>query len=229
MFEGMSEDMTQKYKQVFLAPLIIENPVTYQILGICSALAVTSSLLPALLMSAAMTSVITIAAGAVSAIRHTVPKNIRIIIEITIVSSLVIIVDQILKAYAYEVSRQLSVFVGLIITNCIVLARCEGFAMHNPVGISMVDGLAHGIGYSLLLLTVAIIRELLGSGTLLGINILPLAVDGGWYQPNGIMLLAPSGFFIIGLLIWLINHMKQRQQRQTTRQLQEQLLKNRAT
>jgi Na+-transporting NADH:ubiquinone oxidoreductase subunit D len=219
--------MTTKFKQVFLTPLISENPVTYQILGVCSALAVTSSLKPALLMSVAMTSVITFAAGAVSAIRHTVPKNIRIIIEITIVSSLVIIVDQILKAYAYEVSRQLSVFVGLIITNCIVLARCEGFAMHNPVGISMLDGLAHGIGYSLLLLSVATIRELLGSGNLLGVNILHLASDGGWYQPNGLMRLAPSGFFIIGLLIWLINHIKQRQLRQTSRQLQNQLLENR--
>jgi len=196
--------MNNQAREVFLGPLINNNPVTLQVLGICSALAVTTSLVPALLMGAALTSVATFGNASVSLIRHHIPGNIRIIIQITIISSLVIIVDQILRAYAYETSRQLSVFVGLIITNCIVLARTEGFAMNNGVGLSFLDGLGNGLGYSLILVIVASIRELLGAGTLMGIAILPLVSEDGWFYTNGLMLMAPSGFFIIGLLIWLI-------------------------
>lgn len=183
-------------------PLLRNNPVAIQFLGICSALAVTTSLLPTLLMCAALTSVACLANVFVSLIRHHIPDNIRIIIQITIISSFVIVVDQILKAYAWETSRQLSVYVGLIITNCIVLARTENFAMNNGVASSLLDGLGHGLGYSLILICVAAIRELLGAGSLLGITILPLAGEGGWYEGNGMMLMAPSGFFIIGLLVW---------------------------
>ena len=200
--------MTKKAKDALIRPLIDNNPVTLQVLGICSALAVTTSLLPAILMSLSVISVMTVANVSVSLMRHKIPNSIRIIIQITIVASLVIIVDQVLKAYAYETSKQLSVFIGLIITNCIVLAHTEGFAMNNSVGVSFLDGLGTGFGYSIILITVATLRELFGSGSLLGISILPLATEGGWYQPNGIMLVAPSGFFIIGLLIWLIRTWK---------------------
>jgi len=203
--------MTNKAKDTLLGPLIDNNPITLQVLGICSALAVTTSMLPAVLMSLAVISVITIGNVSVSLMRHYIPNSIRIIIQITIIASLVIIVDQVLKAYAYETSKQLTVFVGLIITNCIVLAHTEGFAMNNSVWISFLDGLGTGLGYSIILITVAALRELFGSGSLLGISILPLAAEGGWYHPNGIMLVAPSGFFIIGLLIWLIRTWKSAQ------------------
>ena len=203
--------MTNISKDILIKPLIDNNPITLQVLGICSALAVTTSLLPAILMSLALTSVLTIANVSVSLMRHIMPNNIRIIIQITIIASLVIIVDQVLKAYAFETSKQLSVFVGLIITNCIVLAHTEGFAMNNSVGMSFLDGLGTGIGYSMILISVAAIRELFGSGSLLGVSILPLATEGGWYHPNGIILVAPSGFFIIGLLIWLIRTWKSAQ------------------
>lgn len=203
--------MTDKVKNALLRPLIDNNPVTLQVLGVCSALAVTTSLLPAILMSLALTSVLILANVSVSLMRHIIPNNIRIIIQITIIASLVIIVDQVLKAYAYETSKQLSVFVGLIITNCIVLAHTEGFASNNSVGVSFLDGLGTGLGYSMILITVASLRELFGSGSLLDVSILPLATEGGWYHPNGIMLVAPSGFFIIGLLIWLIRSLKSAQ------------------
>jgi Na+-transporting NADH:ubiquinone oxidoreductase subunit D len=192
-------------KETLFGPLLLRNPVALQALGICSALAVTTSLKPTLLMCLAVTSVITLASTAISLIRNYIPNNIRIIIQITIISSLVIIVDQILKAYAYETSRQLTVYVGLIITNCIVLARTEGYAMNNPVGSSFLDGLGNGLGYSAMLIVIATLRELFGAGTVLGYVVLPLTGDGGWYYANGIMRMAPSGFFIIGLLIWLIN------------------------
>ncbi|NIN34815.1 MAG: NADH:ubiquinone reductase (Na(+)-transporting) subunit D [Gammaproteobacteria bacterium] len=207
--------MKNQAKEIFLGPLINNNPVTLQVLGICSALAVTTSLLPALLMCMALTSVATLGNVSVSLIRHHIPSSIRIIIQITIISSLVIIVDQILRAYAYETSKQLSVFVGLIITNCIVLARTEGFAMNNGIGMSFLDGLGHGLGYSLILVIVASTRELLGAGTLMGVSILTLAKDGGWFHPIGLMLMAPSGFFIIGLLIWLIRSWQKPQLEQT--------------
>ena len=158
----------------------------------------------ALIMCLALTSVTALSNASISMIRDRIPSSIRIIVQMTIIASLVIVVDQILKAYAYDTSKTLSVFVGLIITNCIVLGRAEAFAMKNPVGISFLDGIGNGLGYSVVLIIVAVFRELFGSGTLLGYAILPLAKDGGWYEPNGMMLLPPSAFFIIGLLIWLI-------------------------
>jgi Na+-transporting NADH:ubiquinone oxidoreductase subunit D len=195
-------------KKIILDPLLDNNPITLQILGICSALAVTTSLAPALLMSAAVTVVIILSNASVSVIRHHVPSSIRIIVMMTIIASLVIIVDQVLKAFAFDLAKSLTVFVGLIITNCIVLGRAEAFAMKNGVGLSVLDGLGNGLGYSLILIIVAVCRELFGSGTLLGQQILPLVTAGGWYNPNGLMLLAPSAFFIIGLLIWGIRTWK---------------------
>ncbi|MDH3645885.1 MAG: NADH:ubiquinone reductase (Na(+)-transporting) subunit D [Gammaproteobacteria bacterium] len=203
--------MASKAKQVLLRPLIDENPITLQILGICSALAVTTSLLPSLLMSLSVITVIAFANASIGALRHHIPTNIRIIVQMTIIASLVIVADQMLKAFAYESSRQLSVFVGLIITNCIVLGRAEAFAMKNSVGLSFLDGLGNGIGYSLILILVASTRELFGSGTLLGYTILPSVSTGGWYEPNGLMLLPPSAFFIIGLIIWAIRSWKREQ------------------
>jgi Na+-transporting NADH:ubiquinone oxidoreductase subunit D len=195
-------------RKALLAPLVDNNPITLQVLGICSALAVTTSLLPALLMCLALTSVTALSTAAISSIRNRIPNNIRIIVHMTIIASFVIVVDQLLRAYAFETSKQLSVFVGLIITNCIVLGRAEAFAMKNGVGMSFLDGLGNGLGYSAILITVAIIRELFGAGTLLGYPVLPLASDGGWYEANGLLLLPPSAFFIIGLLIWAIRSWK---------------------
>ena len=198
-------------RKVLIDPLVDNNPVTLQVLGICSALAVTTSLLPALLMCVALTSVTALSTATISSIRNRIPNNIRIIVHMTIIASFVIVVDQLLRAYAFETSKQLSVFVGLIITNCIVLGRAEAFAMKNSVGMSFLDGLGNGLGYSAILITVATIRELSGAGTLLGYPILPLVSDGGWYQANGLMLLPPSAFFIIGLLIWAIRGWKRAQ------------------
>jgi len=195
-------------RKVLIDPLVDNNPVTLQVLGICSALAVTTSLMPALLMCLALTSVAALSTAAISSIRTRIPNNIRIIVHMTIIASFVIVVDQLLRAYAFETSRQLSVFVGLIITNCIVLGRAEAFAMKNGVGMSFLDGLGNGLGYSAILIVVAVLRELLGAGTLLDYRILPLASDGGWYEANGLMLLPPSAFFIIGLLIWGIRSWK---------------------
>jgi Na+-transporting NADH:ubiquinone oxidoreductase subunit D len=189
-------------RKVLIDPLVDNNPVTLQVLGICSALAVTTSLFPALLMCVALTSVAALSTAAISSIRNRIPNNIRIIVHMTIIASFVIVVDQLLRAYAFETSKQLSVFVGLIITNCIVLGRAEAFAMKNGVALSFLDGLGNGLGYSAILIIVATIRELTGAGTLLGYPILPLVSDGGWYEANGLMLLPPSAFFIIGLLIW---------------------------
>jgi len=203
--------MSDSSRKVLIDPLVDNNPVTLQVLGICSALAVTTSLLPALLMCVAMISVTTLATGTISSIRHFIPNNIRIIVQMTIIASFVILVDQLLRAYAFETSRQLSVFVGLIITNCIVLGRAEAFAMKNGVRISMLDGLGNGLGYSLILIVVATFRELLGAGSLMGFEILPLVSNGGWYPANGLMLLPPSAFFIIGLLIWAIRSWKPKQ------------------
>ncbi len=199
--------MKQEDRQILFEPVIDNNPITLQVLGVCSALAVTVKLAPSLIMCVALTFVITCASAAVSLIRHHIPTNIRIIVQITIIASLVIVVDQVLKAFAWEISKQLSVFVGLIITNCIVLGRAEAFALHNPVR-DVLDALGHAMGYSLILILVATLRELFGSGTLLGFQVLPLVRDGGWYEPNGLMLLAPSAFFIIGLLIWAFRSWK---------------------
>jgi Na+-transporting NADH:ubiquinone oxidoreductase subunit D len=196
--------MKPELKAAILDPLINENPITFQILGLCSALAVTTSMLPALLMSLAVTGVLAFGSAVISAIRHYIPDNVRIVVQMTIIASLVIVVDQILKAYAFETSKQLSVFVGLIVTNCIVLGRIESFAMKNAVLPSFLDGLGNGLGYSLALMSIAAIRELLGAGSLFGTTILPTINDGGWYYPNGLMILPPGVFFIIGLLIWAI-------------------------
>jgi len=195
-------------RQVVLDPLVDNNPITLQILGICSALAVTTTLAASLLMCLALTTVVAFSNASISMIRNHVPSSIRIIVQMTIIASLVIVVDQLLKAFAYDVAKTLSVFVGLIITNCIVLGRAEAFAMKNPPMISMLDGLGNGLGYSLVLITVGATRELFGSGTLLGYSVLPTVNDGGWYYTNGLMLLPPSAFFIIGMLIWAIRSWK---------------------
>ena len=208
-------------RRILIDPLIDDNPVLLQVLGICSALAITTSLLPALLMCAAMTSVAMFSAAAISAIRAHIPNNIRIIVQMTIIASLVIVVDQVLKAYAYETSKQLSVFVGLIITNCIILGRAEAFAAKNPVGASFLDGLGNGLGYSAVLIVVATCRELFGAGTLLGYTVLPLTSDGGWYEANGMMLLPPSAFFIIGLLIWAVRTARPKQVEKPDYQIHE--------
>ena len=208
-------------KQVLIDPLVDNNPVTLQVLGICSALAVTTSLLPSLIMCIALTSVAALSGAAISSIRHRVPNNIRIIVQMTIIASLVIVTDQVLRAYAFETSKQLSVFVGLIITNCIVLGRAEAFAMKNGVGMSFLDGLGNGLGYSVILILVAATRELFGAGTLLGYEILPLTSNGGWYEANGLMLLPPSAFFIIGGLIWAVRTWKKAQVERPDYQIHE--------
>lgn len=192
-------------------PLVNDNPITLQILGLCSALAVTKTLATALIMSLAVTSVITLSNGLVSLLRRDMPTNVRLIVQITIISSLVIVVDQVLKAYAYELSKQLSVFVGLIVTNCIILGRAEAFAMKNSVGLSVLDGLGNALGYSWILILVGSVRELFGAGTLLGAEILPAVSAGGWYQPAALMLLPPSAFFLIGFLIWALRTWKTEQ------------------
>lgn len=196
--------MASTAKKVLTDPLIDNNPIMLQVLGICSALAVTTSLVTSLIMSLALTAVVAFSNLSISMIRRQIPSSIRIIVQMTIIASLVIIVDQILKAYAYDISKQLSVFVGLIITNCIVMGRAEAFAMSNPPGLSFLDGIGNGLGYSLVLITVGTIRELFGTGKLLGYPILPVVHDGGWYVPNGLLLLPPSAFFIIGLMIWAV-------------------------
>ena len=188
--------------RTLLRPIIDENPITLQILGLCSALAVTKTLATALVMSAAVIAVLVASGGAISLVRRQIPRNIRLIVQITIIASLVIVVDLFLQAYAWEISKQLSVFVGLIITNCIVFSRAETFAMKNPVGPSMLDGLGNGLGYGAILTLVGAVREVLGSGTLLGAVVLPTASDGGWFVPVSLMLLPPSAFFLIGLVIW---------------------------
>jgi Na+-transporting NADH:ubiquinone oxidoreductase subunit D len=193
---------------ILIEPVVDRNPITLQVLGVCSALAVTTQMIPALIMSLALIFVLTASSAAISSIRNHMPGNVRIIIQMTIIASLVILVDQFLRAFAFDISRQLSVFVGLIITNCIVLGRAEAFASSNPVGPSALDAVGHGLGYALVLLFVAFFRELFGSGKLFGIEILPLVTEGGWYVPNGLMLLAPSAFFIIGLMIWAIRTWK---------------------
>lgn len=195
-------------RRILIEPVIDNNPITLQILGICSALAVTTRLAPALIMCLALTTVLVASSASISLVRNHIPSNIRIIVFMTIVASLVIVVDQFLWAFAFDLARQLSVFVGLIVTNCIVLGRAEAFATKNPVWPSVLDALGHGLGYSLILILVATARELLGAGTLLGHTILPTLQNGGWYEPNGLMLLAPSAFFIIGLMIWAVRSWK---------------------
>ena len=200
-----------KTKDILLDPLLNNNPIALQILGICSALAVTSSMKVSFVMCIALTAVAAFSNLFVSLIRNQIPSSIRIIVQMTIIASLVIVVDQILKAVAYDISKQLSVFVGLIITNCIVMGRAEAFAMKNPPLPSFMDGLGNGLGYSLILMIVAFFRELFGAGTLWGIVILPTTTNGGWYVANGMMLMPPSAFFIIGLLIWALRSWKKSQ------------------
>ncbi len=193
-----------KLKKIVKTPIILENPIVFQVLGICSALAVTSKLETSIVMALAVTFVLMFSNLAISLIRKHIPGSIRIIVEMTIIASLVIIADQIIKAFAYHISRQLSVYVGLIITNCILMGRAEAFALHNPPLDSLLDGLGNGLGYSLVLLIVGFFRELIGSGKLLGFQILPVNTEGGWYLPNGLFLLPASAFFLIGILIWLL-------------------------
>ena len=203
--------MAEKKSEVLLDPLFNNNPIALQVLGICSALAVTTKLETSLVMCLAVIGVLTGSNVAVSLIRNQIPPSIRIIVQLTIIASLVIMTDQILKAYVYDVSKQLTVFVGLIITNCIIMGRAEAFAMQNGPGLSFLDGVGNALGYSVILLGVAFLRELLGSGKLFGNTVLPLVNEGGWYTPNGMMLLSPAAFFIIGLFIWAIRAWKPEQ------------------
>ena len=198
-------------KENLTGPIFKNNPIALQILGVCSALAVTSSLQVTLVMCIALTFVTAFSNLFVSIIRNHIPGSIRIIVQMVIIASLVIVVDQFLKAYAYTISKQLSVFVGLIITNCIVMGRAEAFAMKNPPMPSFVDGVGNGLGYSVVLIAVAVVRELFGSGKLFGFEILPLVTEGGWYVPNGLLLLPPSAFFLIGFFIWALRSFRKEQ------------------
>ncbi len=199
-------------KEVLLKPIFDNNPIGLQILGICSALAVTTQMSTSLVMSIAVVAVTGCASASVSLIRHRIPSSIRIIVQMVVIASLVILVDQILKAFLFDISKRLSVFVGLIITNCIVMGRAEGFAMKNDPKMSFLDGVGNGLGYSFILLAVAFFRELFGSGKLFGVTLLnPITNPDGWYNPNGLMLLSPSAFFIIGVIIWIIRSVKPEQ------------------
>ena len=201
----------QNIKKSIMAPVLDNNPIALQVLGVCSALAVTTKLETAFVMTIAVMFVTALSNFFVSLIRNHIPNSVRIIVQMAIIASLVIVVDQVLKAYLYDISKQLSVFVGLIITNCIVMGRAEAFAMKSAPIPSLIDGLGNGLGYGFVLITVGFFRELLGSGKLFGMEVLPLVSNGGWYQPNGLMLLAPSAFFLIGFLIWAIRVFKPEQ------------------
>ena len=194
--------MASPAKKVLLDPLVDNNPIAMQVLGICSALAVTTKLETSVVMCGALLFVLTLSNVSVSLIRDHIPSSIRIIVQLTIIASLVIVADQFLKAYLFDISRQLSVFVGLIITNCIIMGRAEAFAMQNGPGLSAADGIGNGLGYSVVLLIVGAFRELFGAGKLFGYTILPLVTEGGWYNPNGIMVSSAGAFFLIGFLIW---------------------------
>ena len=198
-------------KSIISEPIFAQNPIAVQILGVCSALAVTTSLQVTLVMCLALTAVTAFSNVGIALIRNHIPNNIRIIVQMIIIASLVIVVDQVLKAYAYEISKQLSVFVGLIITNCIVMGRAEAYAMKNGPVMSFFDGIGNGLGYSVVLIVVATVRELFGAGNLFGFEILPLITNGGWYQSNGLLLLPPSAFFIIGFFIWALRSWKTEQ------------------
>ena len=198
--------MGKAFKETLVDPIFNNNPIALQILGICSALAVTSKLSVTLVMCIALTLVCAFSGLFISLIRKQIPGSIRIIVQMTIIASLVIVVDQFLKAYAYDISKQLSVFVGLIITNCIVMGRAEAFAMKNPPLDSFIDGIGNGLGYSVMLIALAFIRELFGSGALFGVQVMP-----EWYVPNGLLLMPPSAFFLIGLFIWALRSWKKDQ------------------
>lgn len=201
----------QTAKGVLLQPIVNNNPITLQVLGICSALAVTTQLSTALVMCIAVTLVTAFSSATISALRNYIPGSIRMIVQMVVIASLVIVVDQVLKAYFFQISKTMSVFVGLIITNCIVMGRAEGFAMKNSVSMSFFDGIGNGLGYSAVLMLVAFFRELFGSGSLFGYSILSKVTDGGWYTPNGLLLLSPSAFFLIGIIIWIVRTIKPEQ------------------
>jgi Na+-transporting NADH:ubiquinone oxidoreductase subunit D len=203
--------MSQTRKSILIDPLVDNNPITLQVLGICSALAVTSSLKVATVMALAVIFVTAFSSMFISMLRNHIPGSIRIIVQMVIIASLVIFVDQFLKAFLFEISKTLSVFVGLIITNCIVMGRAEAYAMKNPPVDSFLDGVGNGLGYGLILMLVGVIRELFGSGSLFGVTILETVNNGGWYVPNGMLLLPPSAFFIIGLIIWAFRAWKPEQ------------------
>ena len=194
--------MATEVRRVLMDPLIHNNPIALQVLGICSALAVTTGMQTSVVMSAAVVAVTALSNLSISLLRNLIPTSIRIIVQLTIIASLVIVTDQILKAYVYEISKQLSVFVGLIITNCIIMGRAEAFAMQNPPLRSLIDGFGNGLGYAAILLVVGATREILGAGSFWGIPVLPLASEGGWFVPNGLMGMSPGAFFVIGFLIW---------------------------
>ena len=196
--------MADKRRDALLDPLFNNNPIALQVLGICSALAVTTKLETSVVMCGAVIFVLMGSNVSVSLLRNQIPPNIRIIVQLTIIASLVIIADQFLKAYLFDISKQLSVFVGLIITNCIIMGRAEAYAMQNPPGLSAIDAMGNAMGYSIILLVTAFLRELFGSGKLFGTPVLPLVTEGGWYNPNGLMVLSPGAFFIIGIMIWLL-------------------------
>ncbi|MCD4751305.1 MAG: NADH:ubiquinone reductase (Na(+)-transporting) subunit D [Thermoanaerobaculales bacterium] len=200
--------MKAAHKKALFDPLFNDNPIAAQVLGICSALAVTTKLETSVVMSLAVIAVMALSNLSISVIRNWIPPSIRIIVQLTIIASLVIVTDQILQAFVFDISKQLSVFVGLIITNCIVMGRAEAFAMQNPPVDSFLDGIGNGLGYSLILLIVGFFRELLGAGKLYGYSVMPLVTEGGWYQPNGLMVLAPGAFFLIGILIWVLRNYK---------------------
>ncbi len=204
--------MAETTRQLLLLPILKRNPIALLVLGICSALAVTGKMDTAFVMSICVTVVVAFSSLAISLVRHHIPSSVRIGIQITVIATMVILVDQILKAFWFDLSKQLSIYVGLIITNCIVMGRAEGFAMNNPPKESFIDGIGNGLGYGFVLMTVAFIRELFGSGTLFGIEILKLTSDGGWYMRNGLLLLPASAFFLIALLIWLLRSVDQEQQ-----------------
>ena len=204
-----------KEREVVLDPLFNNNPIALQVLGICSALAVTTKMDTALVMCVGVTAVTAFSSMVVSLLRNAIPPSIRIIVQLSVIATFVILTDQILKAYVFEISKQLSVFVGLIITNCIVMGRAEGYAMQNGPVLSFLDGLGNGLGYSVVLMSVAFIRELFGSGSVFGVVLMKSVNDGGWYNPNGLMVLSPAAFFLIGLFIWLVRTWKPEQQEES--------------
>jgi len=203
--------MASVNRETLIDPLINNNPISLQILGLCSALAVTTQMSTAFVMSLAVIAVLCFSNVSISLLRNFIPPSIRIIVQLTIIASLVIITDQILKAFLFDISKQLTVFVGLIITNCIIMGRAEAFAMQNKPFLSVIDGFGNGLGYGLVLMAVAFVRELFGSGKLFGFSIMPLTTEGGWYEPNGMMLLAPAAFFLIGCFIWVVRTWKTEQ------------------
>lgn len=202
---------TKEMKSVLFGPVFANNPIALQVLGICSALAVTSSLKNALIMSIALTLVTAFSSLFISSIRNHIPSSVRIIVQMTIIASLVIVVDQVLQAFSYATAKELSVFVGLIITNCIVMGRAEAYAMKSPPMMSFLDGIGNGLGYSFILIVIGTIKELFGFGTILGFEILPLVTNGGWYQGNGLLILPFSSFFLIGGMIWFIRTIRPEQ------------------